>query len=178
MEEPTSLVLRRDHLAAWTGQPPQGTGHLDLERWIYLPLTPSWENSLHEGRVVWRGTEAEGTMSREVEGRGWGEAEWGQNPRHSWSWRVWGGGQAKEFVHQFEAVGEPWGGLCRSDSQGNGSILQQLRPQVLIGHIWIQILANATYKLGEHGKVILCLSYLICKMGIIIVFASKGYYQD
>lgn len=93
------------------------------------------------------------------------------------------GRQAKEFVHQFEAVGEPWGGLCRSDSQGNGSITRQLRPQVLLGHIWIQILACATYKLGERGKVILCLgnlqiSYLICKMGIIIVFTSKGYYQD
>ena len=94
------------------------------------------------------------------------------------SWRVWGDGQAKEFVHQFEAVEEHWGGLCRSDSQGNGSIIQQLRPQVLVGHIWIQILACVTYKLGERGKVILCLSYLICKMGIIIVFTSKGYYQD
>ena len=88
------------------------------------------------------------------------------------------GGQAKEFVHQFEAVGEHWGGLHRSGSQGNGSITQQLRPQVLVGHIWIQILACATYELGEHWKVILCLSYLICKMGIIIEFTSKGYYQD
>lgn len=52
MDEPTSLVLKRDHLAARTGQPPQGTGHLDLEKRTYLPLTPSWEKSLDEGRVV------------------------------------------------------------------------------------------------------------------------------
>lgn len=35
-------------------------------------------------------------------------------------------GQAKEFVHQSEAVGEPRGGSSRGGLQGNGSAAQQL----------------------------------------------------
>lgn len=43
-----------------------------------------------------------------------------------------GGGEAKEFIHQSEAVGETWGGLSRSGSQRNGSSTQRLRPQSLV----------------------------------------------
>lgn len=64
---------------------------------------------------------------------GQGERSRGRNPKHSWVMEGFEGeaGRLKNLCISLKLLGNPGGGLCRSDSQGNGSITTTVKTTVL-----------------------------------------------